>query len=442
MQSLIVEYSSNLRSACNRFLNDIGLWVSECIAEFGDEPPTEGHDQATYTTGWEPYLRTTSDAAPLQFMKDLRDRIARKFTDEGVWEHGYWKREETHHGTEHFELFIATLWRLDPDDSDTVSHFLDATEHLGNWSNEVPGWFNWGKGMFHSMYFGTDGVFGDTGSRLNIPDHFRCLNLVLIAHEMSGETRYLDLARLYGGRWADALLSRKSLPIGLDSTGGVFALDDASAEAYTGVRAQTADLGENLNRAENLLASGAVEAMLCLWQRTGEKRFLKAAGKLLDILMMELKDPDAGPAAATLRHFRRVTNDKLYDQQVAEAVEQFTYSEIRELSIEQVVQRDSKPTGVGKRRDMPEWFENNQPRRYNPILLALAAEITGDEILATQAVDIARTYFRLARKVYPSGRDHGCSSRSISAVCRGHGRDNHAGMTTAVLSPIMETFAV
>jgi len=166
MQSLIVEYSSNLRSACNRFLNDIGLWVSECIAEFGDEPPTEGHDQATYTTGWEPYLRTTSDAAPLQFMKDLRDRIARKFTDEGVWEHGYWKREETHHGTEHFELFIATLWRLDPDDSDTVSHFLDATEHLGNWSNEVPGWFNWGKGMFHSMYFGTDGVFGDTGSRL------------------------------------------------------------------------------------------------------------------------------------------------------------------------------------------------------------------------------------------------------------------------------------
>jgi len=262
------------------------------------------------------------------------------------------------------------------------------------------------------------------------------------AHEMSGETRYLDLARLYGGRWADALLSRKSLPIGLDSTGGVFALDDASAEAYTGVRAQTADLGENLNRAENLLASGAVEAMLCLWQRTGEKRFLKAAGKLLDILMMELKDPDAGPAAATLRHFRRVTNDKLYDQQVAEAVEQFTYSEIRELSIEQVVQRDSKPTGVGKRRDMPEWFENNQPRRYNPILLALAAEITGDEILATQAVDIARTYFRLARKVYPSGRDHGCSSRSISAVCRGHGRDNHAGMTTAVLSPIMETFAV
>jgi len=442
MYTVSIEHSPNLRIACQRFLYDIGVWASECITEYSNQPPTEGHDQASYTTGWEPYLHTSEDAKILQFMKDLRDRIARKFTDTGLWAHGYWKRQEVHHGTEHFELFIATLWRLDPDDSDTVSHFLDATEHLGNWSNEVPGWFNWGKGMFHSMYFGTDGVFGDTGSRLNIPDHFRCLNLVLIAHEMSGETRYLDLARLYGGRWADALLSRKSLPIGLDSTGGIYVLDDASAKAYIGVRAQTANLGENLNRAENLLASGAVDAMLRLWQRTGEERFCQASGKLLDVLTMELKDPDAGPASAALRHYRRVTKDTTYDQHVAKAVEQFTFSKIWELSIEPVVRRDSKPTGVGKRRDMPEWFEDNQPRRYNPILLALAAEISGDEILAAQAVDLARAYFRLARKVYPSGRDHGCSARSVSAVCRGHGRDNNAGMTTAVLLPLMEAFEI
>lgn len=31
----------------------------------------------------------------------------------------------------------------------------------------------------------------------------------------------------------------------------------------------------------------------------------------------------------------------------------------------------------------------------------------------------------------------GCSARSVSAVARGHGRDNNAGMTTAVLAPLL-----
>jgi hypothetical protein len=442
MQTVLIENSTDLQIACHRFLDDIGEWASECIAEFKDQQPTDGHDQATYTTGWEPYIRTTSDAAPLQFMKDLRDQIACKFNDTGAWAHGYWRHEEAHHGTEHFELFIATLWRLDRDDSETIRHLLDATEHLGNWSDEVPDWFDWKEGIFHSMYFGTDGVFGDAGSRLNIPDHFRCLNLALIAHDMSGEACYLDLAHLYGGRWADAVLARKSLPIGLDNAGGVYALDDASAKVYIGIRAQTADLKENLNRTENLLASGAVDALLRLWKLTGEERFRMVACKLLDVLTVELKDSDAGSAAAALRRYREETQDNVYDQHAIEAVEGFTSSNISELGIEPIVQRKSKPTGVGKRRDMPKWFEDGQPRRYNPIMLAFAAEISGDENLATRAVDLAHAYFRLARKVYPSGRDHGCSSRSVSAACRGHGRDNHAGMTTAVLSPIMETFAV
>jgi hypothetical protein len=442
MHTIPIEHSQDLGIACTRFLNDISAWASKCIDEFGDQQPIEKHDQATYTTGWEPFIRVKRDAAPLQFLKDLRDQIARWFTDTGVWAHGYWKSQEAHHGTEHFQLFLAILWRLDPDDSETVRHFLDAAEHLGNWSDEVQDWFDWKEGIFHSMYFGTDGVVRVAGSRLNIPDHLRCLNLSLIAHDMSGEACYLDLARLYGGRWADAILARESLPIGLDGAGGVYDLDNASQKAYTGIRVQTANLVENLNRAENLLASGAVEATLRLWQLTGEERFHRAADKLVDVLTMELKDPDAGPAAAALRNYRHQSQDTGYDPRVTEVLGNLAPYEIRELGIEPVVQRDLKPAGVGKRKDMPNWFEDGQPRRHNPITLALAAEISGDEILATQTVDIARAYFQLAQKVYPSGRDHGCSSRSVSAICVGHGRCNHAGMTTAVLSPIMETFGV
>ena len=61
----------------------------------------------------------------------------------------------------------------------------------------------------------------------------------------------------------------------------------------------------------------------------------------------------------------------------------------------------------------------------------------GDSALHARAVDLARTYFLLARAAFPDGRDHGCSARSVSAIARGHGRENHAGMTTAVLGPAL-----
>ncbi|MYJ79220.1 MAG: hypothetical protein F4047_13975 [Caldilineaceae bacterium SB0670_bin_27] len=92
---------------------------------------------------------------------------------------------------------------------------------------------------------------------------------------------------------------------------------------------------------------------------------------------------------------------------------------------------------MGKRSDAPRWLENSRERRHNPITLAVAAEIEGDSALHARAVDLARTYFLLARDAFPDGRDHGCSARSVSAIARGHGRENHAGMTTAVLGPAL-----
>ena len=46
----------------------------------------------------------------------------------------------------------------------------------------------------------------------------------------------------------------------------------------------------------------------------------------------------------------------------------------------------------------------------------------------------------MGRGVYPDGRDHGCSARSVNAIARGHGRENHAGMITAVLDPLVKKY--
>ena len=91
-----------------------------------------------------------------------------------------------------------------------------------------------------------------------------------------------------------------------------------------------------------------------------------------------------------------------------------------------------RPAGVGKRSDMVQWLEDGLPRAHHPITLALAGEIGGDATLISAALDRARVTFTLARDHLLDGRDHGCAARTVSAIARGHGRENHAGMVTEV----------
>jgi len=372
------------------------------------------------------------------FLRCQRDRIRAHFVTTGQWVHGYWTMFEAHHGTEHFELFLGALWRLDPGDSETVAQLVDATEHLGNWSTAAPPWFDWETGLFRAMHFGTHEVREDPGEAMNVADHFRCINISLLAHAMTGEGRYLALACAHASRWAGAILAGKALPAGLLPEGPVYTLVGKAETAYRAFAGMAGALDDAVDRAENLLASGAVGALLRLWQLTGEGNYRAAAERLLDVLATQLADPDAGAAANAVRAYRRATGDTQYDARVLAAVEGMDPWAIRTLSLNPQVRRPQRPRGVGKRSDAPDWFEDGAPRRCNPILLGLTAEILGDHHLATAALDLARAYFALARQAFPAGRDHGCAATSISAVARGHGRENGAGVITAVLGPYMD----
>jgi hypothetical protein len=419
----------------------VGAWANACVLAYDDEPALDGHDQGTFTTGWEPYIRTRGDARALGFMRHLRDKCHDHFSRRGLWHHGYWAEQDVHHGTEHFETFLATLWQLDGDDGVTVYQVVDAAEHLGNWARHVPAWFDWDTGLFRALRFGTRRVHS-LADPFNVPDHFRCVNLALLAHWMTGESHFLDLARAHATRWADAIISGEGLPLALDAQGGVHCLSGENEEMYRRFAGQAPSLADDVNRAENFLASGAVEALLGLWHETREEPYLLAARRLLDVIATQLGDADAGAAADAVRSYWRTTEDSRYDghvRQAAAGLDPFAFSV---LSIDPAPERAGRPSGIGKRSDMANWYEDGDPRRHNPILLAAAAEVAGDERLAARAVDIGRAYLALARQCYPHGRDHGCSARSVSAIARGHGRDNHAGAVTAVLDPVLTTFGV
>lgn len=459
--------SEDLRESVLLLLDSIRKWKDSCLRKYSGQPATDCHDQLTYTTGWEPYIAVTEDEEALSFMKRCRDDVKEHFTSTGLWKHGYWRLQEAHHGTEHFELFLGCLFRLDPEDSVTKEHLLDAAEHFGNWCSDVPPWFDESTGLFRALHFGTDGVGGEAGSewvdpstglvrsiqtegsgsgdetitRINVPDHLRCVNICLIAYQMTDDRKYLDLASQHAGLWADAIVSSDVLPVGLLPSGPVYRVTDEIDRIYrNSVTKMVGRLDNPVELAENVLASGGINAFLALYTSTSEERFLAAAERLLDILVTRLDDPDAGVVADALRCYRRATGGKRYDGAIEGAVRSLTPFRVKEIGVDANSSRDARPAGVGKHRNMPIWYENGEPRRHSPVLLSVAAEITSDQDLARCAVDLARTYFELAVAHLPDGRDHGCAANTVSAIARGHGRENHAGMTTAVLDPIIERF--
>ena len=444
MRSRRTDTSSSLPEATNRFLRALGEWVGGCLDRYATAESLDGHDQLTYTTSWEPWILARDEGSALDFLIRRRDAVRDHFIRTGQWFHGYWRAQEVHHGTEHFQLFLGYLSRISPDDPATDEQLIDAAEHLGNWIPGIPEWFDWDTGLFHGLYFGTDGVIGPAGEHLNMPDHFRCVNICLIAHEMTGDQAYLDLARLHAGRWADAILSADTLPPLLGETGGVYSFEqrEDAEKDYRTVVGQAGRFDLEINRAENLLASDAVSAFLKLNGSVGNGRFKAAAERILDVTLGALNDPDVGPAAHAIRRYRRSTGDGRYDDGVVRAVDRLDPYGFSELALEPEPEKSERAQGIGKRSDIPHWYEDGEPRQCNPVLLALAAEIQGDERLATRAVDLGRTYLALARQVYADGREHGCSARTVSAVARGHGRANNTGVVTGVLGPVIEAFAL
>lgn len=448
MFSRRIEPAADLNDVRARFLGDLSAWVADCRARYADLPPTDVHDQATYTTAWEPYILAVQDEGALQFVVALRDRIRDHYVATDQWFHGYWRRQEAHHGTEHFEIFLGMLGRLAPHDPGTAAQLLDAAEHFGNWIPVIEPWFDWESGLYRSTHFGTDGVRTEPGMALNIPDHLRCANVCLLAYRGSNEQRFLDLAACHAGKWADAIVASPALPLALTTDGPLYALSATEERHYRAFAGQAlADPSLAAERAENFLASDAINTFLTLWQATGEGRFRRAAERLLDALVTQLGDPDAGAVAAAIRDYRRVTGDTRYDQAVLDAVAPLDPWAWETLTLDLDYRPTAathsgakRPAGIGKREDMLRWLEDDAPRRHSPLLLALAAELTDDRALATRCLEIARAYFAIARAALPDGRDHGCSSRSVSAVARGNGRENHAGVVTAVLAPLNAHF--
>jgi hypothetical protein len=438
MHEMTIPVSGSFQEASDAFLAELREWADQCIREYDATGPSDGHDQVNFTLAWVPLI-ANGHWELVEVMQRWRDEIRDHMVDAGLWHHGYWCRQEAHHGTEHFDLFLGTLYRLDPDAPDTRLQIQDACEHLGNWVSGVPDWFDWGTGLFRSMWLGTTEVRTEPGMEANVADHIRLVNLALLAFEATGNMRYFEVAGMHAGRWADAILDGPCLPVALLPSGPLYAVDDELKASYHGFAGMAGDLADDVDRAENLLASGAVDAFLALYRLTKEDAWAETVRRLLDVLVTQVADPDAGAAVNAIMQYRIECDDDRYDDALAAAYQAAEWSP-EVLGVQPVQREGARPAGIGKRSDKPDWYEDGQPRKLSPVLLAAVAEICESEELARQAVDLGRAYFALGRRALTGDRRHACGANSDAAVARGHGRENNVGVVTGVLLPLLDVF--
>lgn len=125
---------------------------------------TDSHGQHTMDgcTILLPYVvfaRLTGDPEIRAWLYEWRDTYAELMrSNRNGFYHGFPEEGEAHHHWEDHSRFLSRLWFLDSEEPLHRYVVEDAAEHIGNWSPDVPAWYDWNRHDFKSYWFGTKQV--------------------------------------------------------------------------------------------------------------------------------------------------------------------------------------------------------------------------------------------------------------------------------------------
>jgi hypothetical protein len=424
----------------------MGEWIARSVEIQGQisyRGGKRGHDEGTFTASWCGYYLLTGEPMVLDFMRSLRDQYLDDTKRHQV--HGYDEWGEVHHQSEHYMIFLTRLWHLDKGDTRTIAALEDAAHHTGNWVPGIPDWYDWERHRFRSWSIGTGLVQSDPPYDLNVPDHFKLIQIALTAYAATGKQRYLDLCCDYADHWANLILEadEDSPPTAL------FANEASRAEReviYQQVPIPIVHLFYDASRAERTelhVASGSLEVFLDLYRLTGESRYAEVVKKMLPPIIEAVSDPDAEMPALLLAKYRWITGDTTYDGEIMERIRVKSEQDIARMVLLSgaINERDPILGRIGRRIDQIRWGYQTAEKQItlesgpSPASLMLGYEISGELDLATRALAKARRRMELAVFTLRDGREHGCAAHTIHAIAAGHGRSTGAGCVTTTLYP-------
>lgn len=440
MFCLKLSYSDSLEEAAERFRKNVIGWVQSCRDASYGQSPSDAYNQFNFIAGALPMLDADSDRERIQWIREECEFICRHFHQIEQWHDGYWKCRDVRRGTSMHLRLIQPLLQLDQSEPRIHSIFEDAVEHIINGKPTLPAWFDWDTGLFRSCMLGTNDVVVDKHHETNFPAHLRLVQLAISAFDFGYGTAYIDVAKANAELWAQAILKDEALPLALTPSGPLYAMDGSRASLWHLLELQPAERNTLLDCAEYFLAADAPRCFLRLWQISGESIYYEATERLMEILMPEIFDVDAGAVAAMLRACRGTPMAETHDATLLALIAQLNPYAIRSIGLEIPTLRAARPSGVGKRRDLPQWQEDTHDRVHNLITLTQAALINHDAKLATRILDLADGYLTLGRQAFRSGKLDPTTAQSVSALLRGHDREAFCGLATEVYVPLRDAF--
>jgi len=380
--------------AQRELIRQTNLWIDEAMPRQDAIPWMGTTDESTFMLSWVPHYFLTGRRDVRDFMIEMRDRWL-DWAD-GNLPHGYFQAEaEEHHHTEDYIRFLTRLWYVDPYDDRNVRPIVHFAHHLGNWAQGVKPWYDWEKHVFVSRYVGTWRISDDPEHLYNTPTFLRYCLVLFQTFLMTGEARYLDLARDYADAWV-RLLERvpedAELPSKVDLDWNVLESTDPPTTWLTG---------------------GFVSTMIDLFLTTGEERYARAAARVLARVVGKegpMYDP-YGATSSYLSSYRLATGDTSFDGRVRETAEALPASggpdELRGTGLLPHLQLSWAYPDVGADR------LGGVGRASQ---LSLAYHVTGDPAYATRAMRDAAHRVEIARSLGDDGRDHGCASGNTNGV--------------------------
>ncbi|MCY4401160.1 MAG: hypothetical protein OXD54_01130 [Candidatus Poribacteria bacterium] len=434
---------NEIYNAYNSLRSGMGRWLKQSMLLDPPGPNKGGEDEANYALAWFPHYLITGDETVLKHFDKLKSELVGWVERDCV--HGYEPKAEAHHGTEPFLLFLPRYIGLKPDDTEANSLLSDAAEHIGNWVQEIPPWYDYTKDTFIGYNIGTEFVENTEKDAYELAEHFRFIHIALAAYRFTGEKRYMEWALRYGRKRAERIIAASDpMPLLWDLNGNGLSEEDVNEKNLHRLVASSHHIpGDPLAGIENLLASGAIYALGDLYLLSEDEIFQSAAKRIVEPLVTSLDDPYNDPASAALSYYRWTFNDSYFDNTITEGLENLPPTPPKLLALVFPQKNRRREPGVGKRADMAYWGEWSDDGSVKPIrepstaTLTLAYQVTGDVAYALRALQNAATRLDMARRVLRGGREHADMGGAVCSVAAGHGRNWGQGAVTACYGPLL-----
>jgi hypothetical protein len=167
------------------------------------------HDEGTYLTAWRDYYLHTADPSVKSYAMDMLEKADAWLKRHLV--HGYWRKQEVHHGVEHFVIFLTWIHELDPAEPMHARELRDASANILDTGSTKLKWYDPASNRFNSLYLGTKRV--DYTKNLNIAEHLRLVRLAWFGLACGGNPGLAGVITSYSTEWASQVAGGAEIPL-------------------------------------------------------------------------------------------------------------------------------------------------------------------------------------------------------------------------------------